>query len=140
MTPKKDFEQSIASLEPAEAGDYVFVSTTDYPEGLTPFATVAEPEGMTVVMALEDAPADFLADNDPYTRITLGAYTPLDSVGITAIVAQTLASRGIPCNVIAGKNHDYLFVPQALAGEAMRVLRHLVKQAEGWLENEPLSH
>lgn len=133
MTPKKDFERSIAALQPAIAGDYVFASVDAFPKELAPFATITEPEGITVVLATQDAPAEYLEGNDVYTRITLGAYMPLDTVGITATVAQTLASRDIACNVIAGKYHDYLFVPQIFAEEAMRVLDHLVKQAEGWI-------
>lgn len=133
MMPLNDLDQSLAALDPRAVGDYLFCTVGDVPEGLEPFATVREDEGTTVVVTKDEARAHGLSDGMLLSRISLGAFTSLEAVGITATIAQTLASSSIPCNVIAGYYHDHLFVPQDRAKEALRLLRGLVKQAEGWL-------
>ena len=58
-------------------------------------------------------------------RIVLQVFSALDGVGLTAAVATALANEGIPCNMIAGYHHDHVFVPSAMAGRAVAVLRDL---------------
>jgi hypothetical protein len=37
-------------------------------------------------------------------------------------VAEVLTGAAIPCNVIAGARHDHIFVPEADADRAVRLL------------------
>ena len=90
-----------------------------------PVATMREEEGLSVVIADEKAaergwPVAFRA-----AWITLRVHSDLHAVGLTAAVADALARAGIACNVIAGVNHDHLFVPVERAGDAMHVLAAL---------------
>lgn len=133
MMPLNDLEQSLAALEPNNAGVYLFCTVDALPQGLEPFAVIREDEGTTVVITRDDALAHGLTADTAMTRISLGAFTSLEAVGITATVAQTLASSSIPCNVIAGFYHDHLFVPEERGKEALRLLESLGRQARGWL-------
>lgn len=133
---KPVLDESLSVLDPQLGGVYVFVSTDSVPPGLEPFAVVREAEGLTLIVPMEQAFQYGFADQQPFSRITIGAVTSLDAVGITATVAQTIASRDIPCNVVAGYYHDHLFVPREDAQEVMALLRQLAKQAEGWLSQE----
>lgn len=128
-----NLEQSLAQLDPRIVGTYVFETVDSIPSGVQPFAIIHEDEGTTIVVDQEDAAGAELPATVPFARISLGAFTSLNAVGITATIAQTLASRDIPCNVIAGYHHDHLFVPVSRAAEAMRLLAGLSSQAEGWL-------
>lgn len=112
------------SLRPLRhPGSYVFTSVAEgVPLGVAPVATVLEPEGLTLVLAQEDADAAGLAYDYVAAWITLGLATTLDEVGITAAFATRLAEAGISCNVIAGVHHDHLFVPQDRADEAVALL------------------
>jgi len=85
---------------------------------LAPFACIRETEGLTLVLERGRARSLSLECSAPLRCITLGVYSPLDAVGVTAIVA------GIPANVIAGFHHDHVFVPEQQADEALAVLRH----------------
>ena len=62
--------------------------------------------------------------------ITLNVHSALEAVGLTAAFATALGKAGISCNVIAGYYHDHLFVGQADAERALRVLRDLAANAE----------
>ena len=42
--------------------------------------------------------------------ISLELYSSLDSVGLTSIFSKALSANNISCNVIAGYNHDHIFV------------------------------
>lgn len=133
MTSISNLEQSLATLEPRSHGTYFFESVESIPTGLEPFVVVREDEGITLVVAEKQAKEFGLSLDEPFTRISLGAFTSLDAVGITATVSQTLASREIPCNVVAGYHHDHIFVPKTRSSEAMNVLQHLSANAQGWL-------
>jgi Uncharacterized protein conserved in bacteria len=133
MSGLVDLEQSLAALDPRVEGTYVYHCVESIPSDVTVFAQIHEPEGITLILTLEEAREAGLPASQAFVRISLGAYTSLSAVGITATIAQTLASRDIPCNVIAGFHHDHLFVPSSKAAEAMRLLSDLSVQAAGWL-------
>ena len=91
--------------------------------------TVAEPEGLTLVLPRERAdelglPYDFVA-----SWITLRVHSALDAVGLTAAFSAALTREGISANVVAGYFHDHLFVPEERRDDAMRALRLLAGQA-----------
>lgn len=89
-----------------------------------PFATVAEPEGLTVVALLEDLVGAGLA-SEPWGRISLTIHSDLAAVGLTAAFSAALAHEGISCNVIAGLHHYHLFVPWDRRSDALRALEAL---------------
>lgn len=127
-----ELDRIIASLDARIEGSYVFTTHAPIPDDVQVFASVREQEAVTSVIPVAEAERLGLPIEPSYTRISIGAKTSLDTVGITAMVAQTLASREIPCNVIAGFWHDHLFVPENQAGEAQALLNALSEQARGW--------
>lgn len=108
-------------------GRYVYVQVTSaVPASLEPIVTVREAEGLTLILLQHQA--DELAL--PYTFvaawITLQVRSALEAVGLTATVSSALAESGISANVVAGFNHDHLFVPYESADDAIRVLAELI--------------
>lgn len=102
-------------------GAFVFVTLPER----SPFpseATIVEEEGVTHVVAREVADAEGWSYDFVAGWITVEATTSLDLVGLTARIATTLASRGIACNVLAGRHHDHLLVPLDRLDDALVVL------------------
>jgi hypothetical protein len=62
-------------------------------------------------------------------QITLNVFSALEGVGLTAAVAVALADAGIACNMVAAFHHDHVFVPEAQAEAALKVLRELSQKA-----------
>ena len=60
-------------------------------------------------------------------RITLGVHSSLEAVGLTAAVSTLLAKHEISANMVAGYQHDHLFVP---ANDAEKAVKLLIKLAE----------
>jgi hypothetical protein len=94
------------------------------PLPITPFATVSEDEGLTVVAPLAEMQAAGL-QSDPWARISLTVHSDLTAVGLTAAFAGALGREGISCNVIAGFHHDHLFVQWDRREGAVAALRRL---------------
>jgi hypothetical protein len=88
-------------------------------------ALVREEEGLTAVVSEDTAASHGWTVSFRARQITLRVYSDLDAIGLTAAVAQALATAGISCNVIAAVHHDHLFVPVDQADRAMSVLRAL---------------
>ncbi|WP_325065202.1 ACT domain-containing protein [Qipengyuania aquimaris] len=90
-------------------------------------ATFREDEGVSAIVpaAIADQ-AD--VDGPDMARITLGVYSDLEGVGLTAAVSTALAEAGIACNMVAAMHHDHAFVPAAQNEEALLVLRNLASQ------------
>ncbi len=96
-------------------------------------ASVREPEGLSLVLPLDLARAHGLGQGSPVlAHVLLRVHSALEGVGLTAAVAETLAAAGIACNVVAGRYHDHLLVPEARADEAVRLLETRARQ-----EREP---
>ena len=55
----------------------------------------------------------------------------LAAVGLTAAFSSELARANISCNVIAGLNHDHIFVPVEQALAALEVLLSLQRRSSG---------
>ncbi|MCR9246700.1 MAG: ACT domain-containing protein [bacterium] len=118
----------MAELQPErQPGTFAFVCVDPATDltGLEPVATMREPEGLTLVLPVEQARARGLAFEIEMAWITLMQPTALDAVGITAAFARQLAQAAIPCNVIAGVHHDHLFVPANRAEQAAELLSGL---------------
>jgi len=95
------------------------------PDGVSPFATVAEAEGLTVI-----APARVLAECGidhvaGWARISLTVHSDLAAVGLTAAIAAALTAEAISANVVAGYFHDHVFVQWDRRHDAMAALARL---------------
>ncbi|MEU7013997.1 ACT domain-containing protein [Streptomyces sp. 2RAF24] len=131
MSAERDLTRLVAGMRPElHPGRYVFTTVEGpAPAGLAPVATVAEREGLTMVVRQEDADAASLAYDYVAGWITLRVHSALDAVGLTAAVARELAEAGLSCNVVAGFHHDHLFVEHARADEALATLNALSDRA-----------
>jgi dihydrofolate reductase len=129
--PIRDLGVLLTSMSPVlHEGEFRFCTVpagADVPPGLHPVATVAEAEGLTLVLSAEEADTAGLAGVFACRWITLMVSSALDAVGLTAAVAAALTRDGISCNVIAGFHHDHLFVPIGAAGQAMTALADLAQ-------------
>lgn len=88
-------------------------------------ATFREHEDLTLVLDEAVAEAEGLAGDQPMAQITLGVYSSLEGVGLTAAVAEALRREGIACNMIAAFHHDHAFVPAAKLEAAVVCLKTL---------------
>ncbi|MFB7471249.1 ACT domain-containing protein [Kitasatospora sp. NPDC056184] len=131
MAGERDLATLLRDLRPQlNPGRYVYCTLpTKVPAGLRPVATVAEPEGVTVVVAQEEADALGLRYAYVAAWITLRVHSALEAVGLTAAVATRLAEEGISCNLMAGFHHDHLFVAADDADRAVRALEDLSARA-----------
>lgn len=136
MESLHSLDETLAALDAQVEGNYVFVSTDTVPPGLEPFAVIREAEGLTLIVKAADAFEYGLASDKLFARITPCAVTDLGAVGLTATISQTIASRGIACNVVAGFHHDHFFVPANKAQEVVGMLASLSEQARGWVEGK----
>ncbi|MCY0921777.1 MULTISPECIES: ACT domain-containing protein [unclassified Streptomyces] len=128
MSGESDLRKLLSGMRPElNEGAYVFctVPGPTAPDGVTPVATVLEPEGLTLVLRREDADAAGLAYDYTAGWITLRVHSALDAVGLTGAFAAELAAHGLSCNVIAGYHHDHLFVAAERAAEAVALLEGL---------------
>jgi hypothetical protein len=125
---ERDLAVLLASLEPElHPGRYVFALAPDgaAPAGVEAVATMREKEGLTLVLALEDADRAGLAYDGEMQWITLRVHSALDAVGLTAAFSTALAVAGLSANVIAGLHHDHVFVTAGQGEQALEVLRAL---------------
>ncbi|MGW0209947.1 ACT domain-containing protein [Streptomyces sp. NPDC003233] len=131
MTGETDLQTLLSGMRPElNPGRYVFtMAEGGVPSGVTPVVTVAEQEGLTLVVPQADADAAGMAYDYVAGWITLRVHSALASVGLTAAVSRALADAELSCNVVAGFHHDHLFVPYDRAEEAVDVLRQLARDS-----------
>jgi len=115
------------------AGEFVFCTTREAEliarAGPTALGWFKEDEGTTLILARDEAKALGFDDAMPMRRIVLEVFSALDGVGLTAGVATALAAENIPCNMVAAYHHDHVFVPAALAEQALAVLVELAARS-----------
>jgi hypothetical protein len=136
MQAIRDLDTLLNTMQPVlQPGRYVFASL---PPGQmldqivqrgAVVASIREPEGLSVVLAEQDAIALGLPIAFTAAWITLGVHSDLAAVGLTAAFSSALARAGVSCNVVAGVRHDHLFVPAAQAQRAMDALQALQRSA-----------
>lgn len=123
LSPKLDAESYVYCTVPkARYGEL---------EHLRPIVSIAELEGLTLVIPLEQAQAEGLDYYRVFRRITLEGHSSLEALGLTSVVTSLLAERGITTNVIAGFYHDHIFVPNDRTDEALRALKELAENPAG---------
>ena len=96
-----------------------------WPQGLVPVATFAEAEGASVIALAELLKGLDIPHQSGWAKITIGANSALESVGLSAAIATALAEKEISSNIVAAYHHDHVFVPWDRRDEAMDVLRNL---------------
>jgi uncharacterized protein len=131
VADRHDLERLLAGLRPELAAESYVYALGPAPAGTRVFATVAEDEGLTLVLTRDEADAAGLRPEWAAARITLQVNSQLQDVGLTATVSSRLAARGISCNIVAGFFHDHLFVPEDRATDALQLLRQLAQEASG---------
>ncbi|MHB1613204.1 MAG: ACT domain-containing protein [Actinomycetes bacterium] len=128
VSAEGSLELLLAAMSPQRRpGAYVFVVVDDLrsvPDAEL-LASVVEAEGVTLVLARQDADRAGLAYDFIAGWITLQVHSALDAVGLTAAVSTALTDAGISCNVIAGYHHDHLLVPFERLDDAFDVLHGL---------------
>ncbi|MGK2938073.1 MAG: ACT domain-containing protein [Solirubrobacteraceae bacterium] len=130
MSGERDLATLIATMDPvARPEPYVVAMLGDPTElgAVVPAATIAEDEGLTVVLPQADADLLGLAYDLVAAWITLRVHSALEAVGLTAAFSTALADAGLSCNVLAGLHHDHLLVPYERRADALTVLRALAR-------------
>lgn len=130
-----DLRTLLASMEPELVpGAWAWTtvpSTSAVPPEADPVVVVREREGVTLVLAREDADRLGLAYDYVAAMVSLRVHSALSAVGLTAAVASCLAGAGLSCNVVAGFHHDHLFVPYDRGVECVALLRSLAERSAG---------
>ena len=126
--PVRDGKAMIQGMAPVrQPGRFVFCTARDGAVAeqarRRAVASFAEDEGLSLILAAEDAAALGFDAGPAMACITLTVHSALDGVGLTAAVAGALAEAGIPCNMVAAYHHDHAFVPEERAAEALAILR-----------------
>lgn len=130
MAGERDLAVLLASMAPAlHPVPYGFATCARLPDGLAPFATIAEDEGLTVIAPLEALEAEGMA-GDAFARITLNVHSDLAAVGLTAAFATALGDIGVSANVIAGYHHDHIFVAWEDRHRALAALEALSRNEQ----------
>jgi hypothetical protein len=128
MPPVSDLDLLIETMSPElNPGIFVFATLAveervDLPDLI---ALMREPEGVSVIVEEGVAARIGLTPVLRCAWITLNVNSDLQAVGLTAAFSAVLGQAGISCNVVAGINHDHVFVPLEQADAAMRELRAL---------------
>ncbi len=130
MVGETDLNKMLKSMSPVlSAVDYVFLSFKDAGYGdyaeLEPIVSVAEAEGLTLVVEKRMAIEQSLTFESSYKRITLMVHSSLEAVGLTAAFSAKLTEHNISANVIAGYFHDHIFVQSSEADRALIALKEL---------------
>ncbi len=132
MAGESDLQRLLTGMRPElNPHRYVFTTVENgvIPAGVTPVVTVAEREGLTLVVPQQQADAAALPYSYVAGWITLRVHSALEAVGLTAAVTRALADSALSCNVVAGFHHDHLFVPYERAAEAVAVLQDLARRS-----------
>ena len=132
--PVKGTRKMIASMTPVlQPGVFVFCSMLHNQDsaGAASLArgSFAEDEGLSLILAKDDADRLGLTYESEMKQITLMVFSSLTGVGLTGAVATELAREKIPANVVAATQHDHIFVPAKKAEAAMDLLRDLQARA-----------
>jgi hypothetical protein len=119
-------------MEPQlQDGTYVYVlseGNTDISDSRV-VASIREAEGLSLIVEKSFADAYGLKPHFECAWITLNVNSDLAAVGLTAAFASASGDSKISCNVVAGLNHDHIFVPVHQAQLALAVLRALQQNA-----------
>ena len=130
MSGEMNLETILRNLQPVLLdASYVFCSLPNKQYGdldsLSPLASIQEPEGLTLVLQVQEAKDQALRFHGEFRCIRLQVHSSLESVGLTAAISTALAHEGISANLLAGTHHDHVLVPVQRALDAMETLQAL---------------
>lgn len=128
MTGECDFHRLQEHMAPQlQPETFVYCSFPDFqlPAGISPICTFRESEGLTAIVERSQADRAEVPHVFEARLITLTVHSSLEAIGFLATVATSLAKASIPCNAVAAYHHDHLFVPAALAEDALSLLASL---------------
>ena len=131
MHPITDLNSLLSCMKPVlNDGTYVYVRSkgallADHSKIV---ASIREAEGTSLIVEESFAESEGLEPVFKCAWITLYAISDLAAIGFTAAFSAVLGKAGISCNVVAGINHDHLFVPSHQAALAMTELKALQEQ------------
>lgn len=127
MTGERDLGALLRHMKPElRPGIFVFCTIPPderIPAAVNPLLTFREQEGMTLVIAREEAEAAGLSSAFASRLITLTVHSALDAVGFLAAITARLADARISVNAVSAFHHDHLLVPVDRADEAMTLLQ-----------------
>ncbi|MCV2863910.1 ACT domain-containing protein [Albidovulum sediminicola] len=133
MRGETDLARMLAGMEPTlrpeEFGYGLIPGRGGMPPGLTPFATVREAEGLTVIAPVRALRRHGIAHRAGFACISLSVHSDLEAVGLTAAFARALADAGLGANVIAGLHHDHILTDWDRRQDAMACLTALSRGA-----------
>ena len=124
---EKNLSTLLSTLDPKLLpGDYVFCHLPGAGYGdlaeFEPIGAFVESEGLTLILAEENARSAGLTFSGIWRLISLDVHSSLEAVGLTAAIATALTRQGISANVVAAYHHDHLFVPTSTAQLALNTL------------------
>jgi uncharacterized protein len=128
MTPVSDLGELLRTMQPfLNPGVYVYAMAPANAsiDATHVVATIREPAGLSLIV--EESFATELG-LEPALRcawITLRVQSDLQATGFTAAFSTALGRAGVACNVVAGLEHDHIFVPVEQAELAMHTLTAL---------------
>jgi len=133
-----DMTEMVAGMSPVlQPETFVFCtifSNSDASEAIAAAkAMIQEDEGVSLILPRDEAVRLGMIFDATYAQITLMVYSSLEGVGLTSSVSSKLATRNIPCNIVAGTQHDHVFVPMRKKEEAMEALKELQAEAQAHL-------
>ncbi|MFT2110116.1 ACT domain-containing protein [Marinomonas sp. 2405UD68-3] len=132
MSGEKNLEKLISSMTPVLLDkEYVYGTLEETSmsllESLKPMGTFYEAEGLSVILAKQEADEHHIEYQGVFRCITLNVHSSLDAVGLTAAVATKLTQLNISANVVAAYYHDHIFVAVKDADNALAGLIELTK-------------
>ena len=130
MSGEADLVKLLEDLKPELVSNpYVFAILDDDQAhllgSLRPFAVVYEERGITAVCEQRQILDYELEKSELFACIHLRVQSSLQAVGLTACVSHALADAQICANMIAGFDHDHIFVPYDRRHDAMSILQRL---------------
>jgi hypothetical protein len=120
-----DLDKMLATLSvERRPGVFTYVAVRVPTPGLLAAAhgMVTEGELTTLVLPVEAAERAGLPVELEMAWLSLTVQSSLEAVGLTAAFSAKLGKVGIPCNVLAGFQHDHILVPVERAQQAIDVL------------------
>ncbi|RRI02691.1 ACT domain-containing protein [Mesorhizobium tamadayense] len=133
MTGETDLRKLLASMTPQLLpGIYVFATLAPgvaMPDGFDPVMSFREREGLTLIVAEDQAKTAGLPGTFRCRMITLDIHSSLEAVGFLAAITTRLAAARMGVNPVSAFYHDHLFVPAERAEEAMAILAELAEES-----------
>ena len=130
MPGERDLQVLLSGMNPhLSGGEFVFCSYNQDDLGpIQPIATFRESEGISAIVAKQEADDEGLQYSYIARMIKLDVHSSLDSAGFIAAITGRLAQADISVNPVSAYFHDYLFVPRDQADETMCILTMMMNE------------